>query len=131
MKAVVHSAGFHDRVGAPLVLSEELAEKYPRMEKVWVDHAYQGPLGEEIADSLGWSLEVVTHRHQVWTAEGEEPPPQPRGFKVLQWRWVVERTIGWLSRCRRLARDFEASIESSTAWLYIGMIRLMLRRLAR
>lgn len=54
-----------------------------------------------------------------------------KGFEVLPHRWVVERTFGWFNRYRRLAKDYERSIENSEAMLYIAMIRLMLARLAR
>jgi len=53
------------------------------------------------------------------------------GFQVLAKRWVVERTLAWLSRCRRLAKAFEATISSATAWLLIAHFRLLARRLAR
>ena len=51
------------------------------------------------------------------------------GFKVLPRRWVVERTFALLGRCRRLAKDFEATIASAEAWIFIASIRLMVRRL--
>jgi len=52
------------------------------------------------------------------------------GFKVLPFRWVVERTFGWLMRHRRLARDYETTESSAEAWIHIAMIRIQLRRLA-
>ncbi len=54
-----------------------------------------------------------------------------KGFQLPPRRWVVERTFAWLGRCRRLAKDFEASIASATAWLLIAHVRLLTRRLAR
>ena len=54
-----------------------------------------------------------------------------KGFVVLQKRWIVERTFGWLGRCRRLAKDFEALTRSHLAFVQLAMIRLMMRRLAR
>ena len=53
-----------------------------------------------------------------------------KGFEVMPRRWVVERTFAWLGRCRRLAKDFEATIASAEAWIFIASIRLMLRRMA-
>ena len=54
-----------------------------------------------------------------------------KGFKVLPRRWVVERTFGWLGRCRRLSKDYEQNTKSSEAMIYIAMIGIMVRRLAR
>ncbi len=52
------------------------------------------------------------------------------GFEVLPRRWVVERTFAWLNRNRRLAKDFEASIESAKAWVYVASVQLIVRRIA-
>jgi transposase len=53
------------------------------------------------------------------------------GFEVLPRRWVVERTLAWLNRNRRLAKDFEATIASARAWLYLASVQLLIRRLVR
>ncbi|NVN12101.1 transposase, partial [Nguyenibacter vanlangensis] len=53
------------------------------------------------------------------------------GFQVLPRRWVVERTFAWLGRCRRLAKDWEQSVASSTARTLIASIRMLTRRIAR
>ena len=60
----------------------------------------------------------------------EEPPPYPAGFIVLPRRWVIERTIAWIMRNRRMSRDYEFLAETTEALIYVAMIRLMLRRLA-
>jgi len=65
----------------------------------------------------GWALEIVKR------------PDDATGFRVLPRRWVVERTFGWLGRCRRLSKDYEALPETSEAWIYLAMTHLMLRRL--
>ena len=75
-----------------------------------------GYLGEEV---LGWKLEIV------------EKPEGQVGIQILPKRWVVERTFGWLVSQRRLARDYERLPETSEAFIYIAMIRLMVRRLAQ
>jgi putative transposase len=86
---------------------------------------------------LGWDLEVVQHWwtgvRWVWVPEGQEPPALdlPWGFQVLPRRWVVERTFGWLGRNRRLAKDYEFLPETEEACVYLGMVRLMLPRLAK
>jgi transposase len=66
-----------------------------------------------------------------WTIEIIKRSDAGKGFAVLKRRWVEERTFGWLGRCRRLAKDFEASIESAVAWVFIAHIRMLTRRLAR
>jgi putative transposase len=134
IKAKVHPADVHDQEGAKLLLGP-LAGKLPRMAKVWVDSAYQG-LKKWTKDVLGWDLEVVQHwwtgLRWVWVPEGQEPLALeiPAGFQVLPRRWVVERTFGWLGRNQRLSKDYEALPQTEEAFIYLSMIRLMLRRLA-
>ena len=117
------------------MLLSPLAGKLPRMAKVWVDRAYQG-LKKWAKDVLGWDLEVVKHWWRgvrwVWVPEGQEPPALdiPAGSQVLPRRWVVERTLAWLGWNRRLSKGYEALPETEEAFIYLGMIRLMLRRRA-
>ena len=66
-----------------------------------------------------------------WTIEIVKRSDAAKGFKLLPRRWVVERTIAWLNRNRRLAKDFEATIESAETWLMIASVKLLSRRLAR
>jgi transposase len=56
---------------------------------------------------------------RAWTLEIVKRSDQAKGFEVLPRRWVVERTLGWLGRNRRLAKDFETTTASSEAWLYL------------
>jgi len=69
----------------------------------------------------------------VWVREGAEVPeiPRERGFRPLPKRWVEERTFAWLGRNRRLAKDYEENPGVSEAWVYLGMPRLLVKRLAR
>jgi putative transposase len=135
IKAKVLPADLHDREGAKLLLAP-LVGQLPRMAKVWADSAYQG-LKKWLKETLGWDLEVVKHWwtgvRWVWVPEGQEPPvlDLPAGFQVLPRRWVVERTFGWLGRNRRLSKDYEFLPETEEAFIYLGMVRLMLRRLAK
>lgn len=85
----------------------------------FVDQGYTGPDAAKAAEEQGIRLEVVKH------AEAK------RGFVLLPRRWIVERTFAWISRCRRHSKDYERTTESSEAMLYITMIALMSRRLAR
>jgi len=88
------------------------------MKKVWADGAYAGELITWLHNLLGWRLEIVDK------LSGQ------KGFQVLPRRWVVERTFAWISRNRRLARDYEGQPRNSEALVNIAMIRLMLKRLA-
>jgi len=93
-------------------------ESLTRLEKIFADGGYRGELVDWTQDNLHAVLEIVLK------LEGQ------KGFQVLPKRWVVERTFAWLSRHRRLARDYERLAESSEAFIYVAMIRLGLRRLA-
>src|SRR5258708_6661846 len=73
---------------------------------------------------------VANSSGRSWVAPGQEPPTIPSGFHLLKWRWIVERTFAWLCTWRRLAKDYEVLPSSEEAWIYVAMIRLMLRRLA-
>ena len=129
--AAVHAANIADRDGAKLLL-EKVGDRLPRMEKVWADRGYNGKIGEWLAERFGWALEIVKPpRRWVRVPAGEEPPPYPAGFIVLPRRWVVERTIAWILRNRRMSRDYEVLAETTEALVYVAMIRLMLRRLAK
>ena len=76
------------------------------------------PLREALATFGNWTIEIVKR-----TADAA-------GFQLLPRRWVVERTLAWLNRNRRLAKDFEASIASAKAWVYIAPVQVLIRRLA-
>jgi putative transposase len=117
--AVIHSAGVQDRDGAPDVL-KAIRYRFPWLRHVFADGGYGGP-----------KLRAALKGHGEWTIEIIKRSDTAKGFEVLPRRWVVERTFAWLGRCRRLAKDWEASTESSTAWAFISSIRLMTRRLAR
>ncbi len=116
MAVVVHAANIQDRDGAKLVLSK-LAGRYPRLRLIWADAAYAGQLVGWTRAFGGWMLEIVRR------------PLDSHRFEVLPRRWVVERTLAWLGRCRRLSKDYEALPQTTEAWVHIAMIHLMLRRL--
>jgi putative transposase len=139
----VHSAGIMDRDGVKLLLPETIQARFPRLQHVWLDAAYNGRgKGRDwIEHTLGWSAEIVKHRpryKKVWVFE-DRPDDQidwskylpPPGFRVLPRRWVVERTFAWQSQARRLSKDYELLCTTSAVVIYACMIRLMLRRLAR
>ena len=88
-----------------------------------------------MALTLGWALSITKHwwtgLHGVWLAPGQQPPEIPRGFHVLPRRWVVERSIAWFGRNRRLAKDYERLPGTGEMLLYAAMAPLTLRRLAK
>lgn len=116
LAVVVHAADVQDRDGAKLVLSK-LVGRFPRLQLIWADGGYAGQLVEWARVVGGWVLEIVKR------------PSNSHSFEVLPRRWVVERTLGWLGRNRRLSKDYEELTESAEAWVYIAMIHLMLKRL--
>ena len=133
LKARVHPADIHDRRGAEMLL-DGLKPQFPHITFVWADTAYQG-LKVWLAETLGWTLSISKHwwtgLQGVWLAPGQPPPQIPRGFHVLKRRWVVERTLAWIGRNRRMSRDYERLVETGEMLLYIAMARLTLRRLAK
>jgi putative transposase len=117
--AVVHTAGIQDRDGAPAVF-KAVATRFPGVRHVFADGGYAGDKLRDALLPLGeFTLEII---RRCDTAQG---------FVLLPRRWVVERTLAWLGRCRRLAKDWERTIESSTAWTVIASIRMLTRRVAR
>ena len=78
----------------------------------------------------GNKLKTAVRKIGTWTIEIIKRSDTSKGFKVLPRRWVVERTFAWLGRNRRLAKDFERTIQSATAWFYLASIQLMTRRIA-
>ena len=116
---IVHEASVQDRDGAPALL-QLIRSAYPWLRHVFADGGYAGPKLKKALSSIGrWTIEIVKRSDAA------------KGFKLLPRRWVVERTIAWLNRNRRLAKDFEATIASAEAWLMIASVKLLSRRLAR
>jgi putative transposase len=95
-----------------------LVRRMPRLAVIWADSAYAGKLVEWAWRVGGWLLDIVKR------------PAGSQGFVLLPHRWIVERTLAWLGRYRRLSKDYEELTDSSEAMIYIAMIQLMLRRLA-
>ena len=116
LTVVVHAASIQDRDGAKLVMAK-IVGLFPRMQLIWADGGYAGQLIEWTKALAGWVLEVVKRSDDV------------SGFVVLPKRWIVERTLGWLGRYRRLSKDYEAQTASSEAMVHLSMINLMVHRL--
>jgi transposase len=115
----VHAADIQDRDGASDLLASTRA-LYPWLRHVFADGGYAGDKLRDAMAALGhWTFEIIKRSDTA------------KGFELLPRRWVVERTFAWLGRCRRLAKDFEATIESAVAWILVAHIRRLTRRLAR
>ena len=116
LAVVVHPADIQDRDGAKLVIVKVMG-RFRRLRLIWADSGYAGRLVDWTQAVAGYVLEIVR---------------RPRGshkFALLPRRWVVERTLAWLGRCRRLSKDYEALPETSEAWIHIAMVHFTLRRL--
>jgi putative transposase len=150
LEARVHNAKIQDRDGIKLLLEASSPERLPRLSHVWLDAGYTGEdKGAGWVQSvLGWTAEIVRHPKKLapeevmraWLREFNKegvpidldkllPGKGPRPF--LPKRWIVERTFSWLSQNRRMSKDYERLPESSEAFIYVAMSRLMARRLAR
>jgi putative transposase len=118
LKAFVTEANCQDRAVASWLVPL-LAEKFPRLRKLWADGAYKGDWLDKLPQDFPIQIEIVQHE------------PGQRGFKVIPWRWVVEITFAWLNHSRRLSKDYEYWVWTADAMIYAAMTRLMLRRLSR
>jgi putative transposase len=119
LHSLVHAAHVQDNHGA-VPLLRALHGSRPTLHHLLADRVYRGRKLLTALDDLGpWTIEIV------------QRPPGVRGFQLLPRRWVVERTFAWLGRNRRLAKDFEATIQSANAWLTLASVKLLTRRIAR
>jgi putative transposase len=115
---LVTAADVQDRDGGILVLTT-LFGQFPFLRRLFADNAYTGPIFRDGAANAMRSLlvEIVKRADHA------------KGFAVEPKRWIVERSIAWLNRCRRLAKDWENRNHNALAFLHLASIRLMLRRL--
>ncbi len=118
LHAIVHAADMQDRDGGVLLMAT-LFGLFPFLRKLYADGGYQGPVFRQ---AMKWiprqiDLEIVKRSDHA------------KGFQILPKRWIVERTIAWLNRCRRLAKDWENLNRKALAFLRLASIRLMLRKL--
>jgi hypothetical protein len=92
---------------------------FPFLETIFADSAYGGPKLAKAIAGAAWKIGVV------------KKSKDQKGFQVLTRRWVVERTIVWINRCRRLSKDFKNLNRTALAFIRLASIRLMLRRFVR
>lgn len=135
LRVKAHAADIQDRAAVPLILSG-VNRAFPSLRRIWADSAYNGKGIQWAKEHTLLVLEVIKRPFENfrgwWCKEGEEPPPSPpKGFQVVRRRWVVERTFAWLSRNRQLSKEYDRLPASTEAWTWLGMVRLLLRRLAK
>ena len=121
LRVLVTAASVPEREGAKQVLKLVLSmgNAVSRLHTIWADGGFDGnPFMMWVMDVCRWIVQVVLRQEQT------------KGFVLLKKRWVVERTFGWLMGCRRLVRDYESLPETSETFIYLAMIRIMVRRLA-
>lgn len=113
----ITGADVQDRDGAKALLAEATFD-FSRLKTIRADGGYAGQLVAWAKAQCGWALEIIRKKAgQV-------------GFEVLPKRWVVERSLGWLTKKRRLAKSYEILPESEIAFIQVSMIHLMIKRLA-
>jgi transposase len=120
LNVVVHAADLQDRDGAAPVLGRRTRALFPFILVIFADAGYRGPRAADAARRSGrWRLRIVKRAKAA------------RGCAVLPKRWIIERTLPWLTRCRRLARHLENLARTSVALIRLATIKPMARRLAR
>ena len=108
----ITTANISDKQGAREFLNQFYL---PCIQKIWADQGYDGVPLDAFCKDKGIELELVKRKEE--------------GFKVLPKRWIVERTFSWMSRYRRLSKDYETLPQTTQNWCYLSMIRLMIKRI--
>jgi putative transposase len=137
LKVLVHAADVSESEGGIWLLSS-LQQRFPRLRHVWADSGYFRSFVDWVEQHLGWTVTIVKRPHKLrgeyaqlvrdFIGESAYAERYAPGFRLLPRRWVVERTFVWLGKCRRLAKDYELLPATSETWIYLAMVRLMLRR---
>lgn len=118
LRVVVHPADWSDLVGGKLV-ANLVYQTTKTITKLFGDQHYRGQFATHMRQAYDWEVEV------------KQRPANSKGFVVIPKRWVVERTFGWLTWYRRLAKNYEQYLDVNEAFVYVAMTSLMLRRLTR
>jgi len=130
MAILIQPADTQDRDGA-LDVIEAAHARYETLKRLWADGGYAGRCEIAVKEATGCELEIVRRSdgapREVWL-EGDQEPPTSEGFKVVKWRWIIERTFGWLGRYRRLSKDYEQSPASSLAWVRLALVAILIHR---
>ncbi len=122
LHVVVHPAALQDRTGAKLLLQTVPEALYQRLERIWADGGYRGKLVKWVKKTFNVVLEIVLRLRSDDVAVA--------GFAVLPKRWIVERTLAWLGRYRRLSKDYEQLLENSEGMVLLASIHRLLKHLA-
>ena len=132
LKVVVHPANVQGREQAKLLLTQ-LPPQFPRLQHLWADQGYTGPLLDWIATEVSWTVEIVKRsprRGFLMTPDGQvQRVALPAVFEPLPRRWVLERAPAWIGRHRRMSKDYERLPSMSETLVYLTSIRLLLARL--
>ena len=116
LAALVYAADINDREGARWIIAYAHGQ-WTALQKLWADQGYTGDLVGWLQQEFGIDLGIVAKA------------PEQEGFAVLPRRWVVERSIAWYGRARRLGKDYEHLAEYSESWIYLASIMFLLQRL--
>ncbi|MDR0296139.1 MAG: IS5 family transposase [Prevotellaceae bacterium] len=117
LSAVVHAANEHDSQTGFEVL-DTLRYRFERMQTIYADGGYRGELINDVKQQLGWNM-VITLGSNKET-----------GFKPLHRRWIIERTFSWLENFRRLVKDYEYTVSSSIAMIFLAFILLSFNKIS-
>jgi putative transposase len=118
LRVLVHAANLSDSVGG-IALLALLVGQFPRLALLWVDQGYKRSFVDWVAERLGWAVEIVGR------------PPGQHGFAVEPRRWVVERSLAWQGRGRRLSKDYEVWPLNSAAFVYLASIQRLVKHAAQ
>ena len=115
LSVIVHAANIHDTKGG-ISTAKQAFEQYPSIKKFCADAGYRGTFVSDVKEQLGLDVDI-------------SEKIKPHQWEILPWRWVVERTLSWLSHSRRLSKDYEISISSAQSMVIISHIHTLLKRL--
>jgi putative transposase len=117
LRAVVHAADWTENEGGILLMAS-IVGLFSSLGRIWTDQGYQTRFIEWVQAHFACRVEVV------------RKPDGQQGFQVQPRRWIVERSLAWESRCRRLSKDYEYWEENSATFLYLASIQRLLKRAA-
>lgn len=118
LKVLVTAANLADAQAARQLLAQLPTALFQRLKRIWADGGYRGECVEWVQQHFNEVVVEITLRSDT-----------QKGFQVVPWRWVVERTFAWLGAYRRLSKDYEFSCQNSESMIYIASIHRMLKRL--